>query len=751
MAGAGGWGQFQKLQDRFSGLIQAKWSSNGSNSKTRNVADSKRDLLFVWNAKECSILVANVALLANAFEGGKTHQVLELTSIPDFTVDRLLVNDTCTYLALVGARMASIVNLPGRWGSSGLFVAGEDSVLCKSYAVSTSFFIRSQSLEIRDFKWCPSPLPDQLFLILASNNTLRLYRATSPETVLQKWRVGRSPMNPPNVSMLTCLGETAVSFDFLPQMPLSSLDSGSSEDKSDTLVFPGTSTPIPQRSPPDGNEEQGDETLVWPIAVLFGKGDVFIVVPPNFNPATASGLPAKLFGPLRMFPSTPDNYGAESCSLLCLPCQPPVLVIASSSGGVIYHSVLLQKHQDACDVSADDEIQSSCFEPGGEDLGVSECQKALYVLEKVALELGLLTPEQASEELEDSLFHCRIQLYKDPISTSRYFCCHEAGVNIISVPLVSEILRLAANKTSMETVLDYMPTNALASMEQYLLCTQASNQSNCLRIQGMTVLSSQSLALCILPNGRCALLPLPLAFLQPDSPVVESGVDSTGQKQTAGNAFVDQIKRTLSHSSTQPLVMLPPGLSPSDKELLEILKRSTQTLRTEYLAKHVIAREEFKRKVTILKNTVEVRKRQIHQSQNHIEELDSSMEDIKSSLESRIEVMNNFLKRLQHVQTQLSLAEPETSVSEQKLKDFIEESSSKVQGYQTTIKSLNSRVNEIDRKREDSKQKERKESIYLSEEQGKTIKAALAENTRELARMKSRMEGILKAVNSSVC
>ena len=86
---------------------------------------------------------------------------------------------------------------------------------------------------------------------------------------------------------------------------------------------------------------------------------------PNFdkkNLLSASGLNAKLFGPLRMFPSAPDNYGAESCSLLCLPCQPPVLAIASSSGGVVYHSVLLQKHtMDSSDAADLDDAQSVSF------------------------------------------------------------------------------------------------------------------------------------------------------------------------------------------------------------------------------------------------------------------------------------------------------------------------------------------------------------------------------------------------------
>jgi len=105
------------------------------------------------------------------------------------------------------------------------------------------------------------------------------------------------------------------------------------------------------------------------------------------------------------------------------------------------------------------------------------------------------------------------------------------------MPLASELFKLSANKSklgstlfyhpnlfvlraaSLDSVLDLLPTDGMASVEQYLLCTQASNLSSSHRIQGLTVLSTQSLALSILPNGRCALLPLPFAHLQPDSPL----------------------------------------------------------------------------------------------------------------------------------------------------------------------------------------------------------------------------------------
>jgi len=50
---------------------------------------------------------------------------------------------------------------------------------------------------------------------------------------------------------------------------------------------------------------------------------------------------------------------------------------------------------------------------------VSECQKALYVVEKVALELGLLSTEPEESDSEESPYQCRIHLFKDPISPFR--------------------------------------------------------------------------------------------------------------------------------------------------------------------------------------------------------------------------------------------------------------------------------------------------------------------------------------------
>lgn len=51
-------------------------------------------------------------------------------------------------------------------------------------------------------------------------------------------------------------------------------------------------------------------------------------------------------GPLTMYPSADDNYGVDSCSIMCLETTPPLVVIATNNGK-LYHSILLREGFDA--------------------------------------------------------------------------------------------------------------------------------------------------------------------------------------------------------------------------------------------------------------------------------------------------------------------------------------------------------------------------------------------------------------------
>lgn len=49
-----------------------------------------------------------------------------------------------------------------------------------------------------------------------------------------------------------------------------------------------------------------------------------------------------VLGSLSMYPSTDDNYGIDSCSIMCLQTTPPIVVIAMCTGK-IYHAILLRE------------------------------------------------------------------------------------------------------------------------------------------------------------------------------------------------------------------------------------------------------------------------------------------------------------------------------------------------------------------------------------------------------------------------
>lgn len=46
-----------------------------------------------------------------------------------------------------------------------------------------------------------------------------------------------------------------------------------------------------------------------------------------------------------MYPVAEDNYGYYACAVLCLPCVPNILVIATETG-TLYHCVVLEAEDD---------------------------------------------------------------------------------------------------------------------------------------------------------------------------------------------------------------------------------------------------------------------------------------------------------------------------------------------------------------------------------------------------------------------
>lgn len=104
-------------------------------------------------------------------------------------------------------------------------------------------------------------------------------------------------------------------------------------------------------------------TVEWPLIILRGNGSIYVTLIgvdtekyDNFSSLVLiSTIPIihtinfvyrpHIQGPLTMYPSTQDNYGVDSCSILVLPTSPPTVIIAEPSGK-LFHAILLESEPD---------------------------------------------------------------------------------------------------------------------------------------------------------------------------------------------------------------------------------------------------------------------------------------------------------------------------------------------------------------------------------------------------------------------
>ncbi|KAF4520055.1 hypothetical protein B566_EDAN008343 [Ephemera danica] len=466
-----------------------------------------------------------------------------------------------------------------------------------------------------------------------------------------------------------------------------------------------------QNSPPDGDAEQQDKDEVCALAVLFGQGDVYIVVPPNFSATTPCTERAALFGPLRMRPCSLDNLGAESCSLTVLQVQPPVLVMASATGGTTYHGLLLTvpRNFDFNISGAASDVDSL--------VGAEECGKFLRLVEKVKLNISMGVG--ATSEVEDpSAFACPLHLFSDPASPSRYYCSHEGGLHCVTLPLVQELQKFNANQCTVEEAMKALPKNGVPSRIHYLLCTQLGIQQSPQPLQGFAPLPLTSAGLALLP--RPTLVPLPTVVVPPDSRavfsdslhVLEGKVAPTSEHEVN---FEERVRCLLQHNCTQPLLRLPPGTKLSNRDFLDLLKKSVAVLRTEYLAKLNVVHEEIKHKRSMLEKTQEVRLRQIQELKLDVLNGLEKQKRIRVKMEDAMELGKENIRRER-------LSQPEISEAEEQMSRNLEKHKLKVDVYKDTMAALTARMNTVLQTREETMQGGA-EVEYFSEKEVKDYRA----------------------------
>ncbi|XP_071633018.1 nuclear pore complex protein Nup88 [Temnothorax longispinosus] len=533
-----------------------KVSLSSGAKETRNILEIRDNVLYVWNADRCCVLTLNVAATRGKLGEDIPYQTLQPTDPPIFEVTNVLINETATQLALWGKLGIALMELPKRWGKDAVYEGGKEEILCTNH----NFGDFEATTEIQQARWHPGSTNDSHLLVLTSENSFRLYECElgGAPRLIKCWKVGRAPSSSPSkIPDFTSLGETAVDFDF--------------------------ATPTLRKPELFANDEIKEvmnwNQIEWPILVLRGNGEVLIV---RGNVLLENYENPVVLGSLSMYPSTDDNYGIDSCSIMCLQTTPPIVVIAMCTGK-IYHAILLRE------ISDYDDDDRKTWSQYGSSYSLHTPDDALYVYECVELELGLLFTD------DDKKYNCPIHLHCDKGNKSRYFCSHNAGIHMVSLPMVSQLDEFIHDNSG-----NYLPSLLNQSILQYLFSTRTkhTNVDEPTPIFGFGLLQEPCILVALLHTGVVIDLSVIDLYYLPRIEQLEPVIDTT--KKVNKEPFDVYIKKLLRREISQPITKIG-SRSMSLSESLELLYHATNIFRTQHFVRHDKVREEISKKVRALK------------------------------------------------------------------------------------------------------------------------------------------------------
>ncbi|KAG5336411.1 NUP88 protein, partial [Acromyrmex charruanus] len=548
------------------------------------------------------------------------------TDSPIFEVTNVLINETATQLALWGRLGIAIMKLPKRWGKDAVYEGGKKEILCMNH----NFGDFGATTEIQRTRWHPGSTNDSHLLVLTSENSFRLYECDLGDAprLVKCWKVGRAPSSSPSkIPDFTSLGETAVDFDFATptlRKPEMFVDKNTDEIK-ETI---------------DWNQ------IEWPILVLRGNGEVLIV---RGNVLLENCENPVVLGSLSMYPSTDDNYGIDSCSIMCLQTTPPIVVVAMCTGK-IYHAILLREILD------DDDDDRKTWSQYGSNYSLHTPDDALYVYECVELELGLLFTD------DDKKYNCPIHLHCDKGNKSRYFCSHNAGIHMVSLSMVSQLEELIHGNGN------YLPSLLNQSVLQYLFSTRTkhTNVDEATPILGFGLLQEPCVLIALLHTGVVIDLSVIDLYYLPRIEQLEPVMNTA--KKVNKEPFDVYIKKLLRRDVSQPITKIG-SRSMSLSESLELLYHATNIFRTQHFVRHDKVREEISKKVRALKalkshllkelDTLMETKKELRQTAERLAERYEDINDKQKELARRAEEVLRLVNYKEPLMTSIERAEAE--------------------------------------------------------------------------------------------
>ncbi|KAM9320054.1 nuclear pore complex protein Nup88 [Gastrophryne carolinensis] len=543
--------------------------SNGETGRRRTV--QLRNLiccldgeLLVWDQEETCFHTVRLRSLGTESPPGNEQRLLCI-DIPVFEVNQVLLSPAQNYIALVGSKGLMVLEVPKNWGKKSEFKGDEKAVNCRTIPIAERILSCSVSLELKQAMWYPSDTAEPYLILLTSDNTIRIYSLQDNLTPIKVIPLSNSEeettLPTRGQSYKASLGETAVAFDF---GPLVSLSKGYGLRNKDTA---------------------------YPLYILYENGETFLMY---INMNSGRNV-SKLLGPLPMHPAAEDNYGYDACAVLCLPCVPNILVIATESG-LLYHCVVLEGEED------DEHMSNKSWSPE------TDLIPSLYVFECVELELALKISTAEDEGPMDTDFSCPIKLHRDPICSSRYYCTHTAGVHSVGLTWLNKVEAfLAADEEDKDSL-----ATEQKCLVEHILCTKPLPSRLPDPIQGFWVISNLSLGtamICITSEFQCITRPLLTTISQPSLPLICSQDDQITSEYLSHStadtkrSFENHIRGILRHNSANPLLLNSSSTkdsSPPPEECLQLMSRAIQVFREEYVLKQDLAREEIQRRVNLL-------------------------------------------------------------------------------------------------------------------------------------------------------
>lgn len=662
---------------------------------------------FVWDDADRLFYTTNLRQLnSEESRSSGNYQTLLCINPPLFEVCQVLLSPTQHHVALIGQRGVSVLELPQRWGKRSEFEGGRSEINCKTIPVAERFFTSSPSVSLRQAAWYPSETDEPHLVLLTSDNTIRFYGLKSPQTLAKVLPVSQSEdessVNPPVRSYAASLGEIAVAFDF---GPLSS-------------------------SPRQSTARSSKEQEVYPLYILYENGETYLSYTSQANGMSVS----KPVGPLPMYPAAEDNYGYDACAILCLPCVPSILVIATETG-TLYHCVVLE--------SEDEEEAMEKWIRG------TDAVPALYVFECVELELTLKVATAEDEDPQEFDFTCPIRLHRDPLCQQRYHCTHEAGVHSVGLIWVNKLQKFLRSDEEDKDSLQELASEKRCIVE-HILCTRPLATSHSAPVRGFLILSDLSLGatmICITSSYECILLPLLSSIRRPSSPLLCShpgpGSGSSPLRGLADNSFEQHIRNILARNSTNPLLLKAgdKDASPPPPECLQLLSRATQVFSEEYILKQDMAREEMQRRVKLLAGQ---KKKQLDELavckeeriilREAAERLADKYEDAKYRQET---IMNRVKRVLGSLQSQL----PILSNSEKDMKKELQTISDQLKHLDNCIKQVNMKK-EYQKTQVDKHAPASRTTVTLNAHQKKVVQDVLREQGQQIGDMMKQIKDI---------